>query len=190
MKYRPDFPERFGAIEDAREHCGPFFDWYNNAHHHGGLEMLSPADVHHGHAVERVAARNAVLSSAFELHPERFVRGTSVAAQPPATVWINKPKPRAVAPPTSADEVRGAVARGDTQRSARAASAIAPKPAPAQAAHAVDSPDVDANDAVTRPQQPDHPADLPIAPDARKNDSKRIVSPLKHTEVSTEQELH
>ena len=29
MKYRPDFPERFGSIEDARSHCQTFFAWYN-----------------------------------------------------------------------------------------------------------------------------------------------------------------
>ena len=25
LKYRPDFPERFGSIEDARVHCRVFF---------------------------------------------------------------------------------------------------------------------------------------------------------------------
>lgn len=29
LKYRPDFPGRFGLIEDARRHCQVFFDWYN-----------------------------------------------------------------------------------------------------------------------------------------------------------------
>src|SRR3989449_1572239 len=27
LKYRPDFPERFGAIQDARAHCQVFFPW-------------------------------------------------------------------------------------------------------------------------------------------------------------------
>ena len=27
LKYRPDFPERFGSIEDARAFCRAFFDW-------------------------------------------------------------------------------------------------------------------------------------------------------------------
>jgi hypothetical protein len=31
LKCRPDFPERFGSIEDAREFCGDFFRWYNGA---------------------------------------------------------------------------------------------------------------------------------------------------------------
>ena len=30
MKYRPEFPDRFGCIEDARAHCQAFFAWYND----------------------------------------------------------------------------------------------------------------------------------------------------------------
>jgi putative transposase len=37
MKYRPEFPPRFGSIQDSRSFCGPFFDWYNNAHRHSGI---------------------------------------------------------------------------------------------------------------------------------------------------------
>jgi len=36
LKYRPDFPERFGSIEDARAFCQPFFRWYNGEHYHSG----------------------------------------------------------------------------------------------------------------------------------------------------------
>src|SRR5438132_576706 len=42
MKYRPDFPERFGSIQDARAHCHVFFPWYNTEHHHSGLGLLTP----------------------------------------------------------------------------------------------------------------------------------------------------
>jgi len=91
MKYRPDFPDRFGEVEHARAHSGDFIDWYNNEHHHGGLGMLTPADVHFGHVDERIAERQAVLDAAYALHPERFPRGRPIAAQPPREVWINKP---------------------------------------------------------------------------------------------------
>jgi putative transposase len=30
MKYRPDFPDRFGCIQDARAFGQPFFGWYND----------------------------------------------------------------------------------------------------------------------------------------------------------------
>ena len=91
LKYRPDFPERFGAIEDARGFCTDFYDWYNNDHHHCALAMLTPADVHFGRAEERIAKRQRVLSEAFEAHPERFPNGSPRPSAPPLNVWINKP---------------------------------------------------------------------------------------------------
>ncbi len=36
MKYQPNFPARFGCIEDARSYCRIFFDGYNEEHHHSG----------------------------------------------------------------------------------------------------------------------------------------------------------
>jgi putative transposase len=93
LKYRPDFPDRFGAPEHARGFSQDFFRWYNFEHHHSGLAMLTPADVHHGRAHERLAARGQVLEAAYAQHPERFVRGLPKPADPPAAVWINKPTP-------------------------------------------------------------------------------------------------
>ena len=46
LKYRPDFPERFGSIQDAKAFCRDFFHWYNNVHYHSGLNWLTPAMVH------------------------------------------------------------------------------------------------------------------------------------------------
>ena len=48
LTYRPEFPDRFGSIEHARAHCGDFFSWYNTEHHHAGLGLLTPYDVHYG----------------------------------------------------------------------------------------------------------------------------------------------
>ncbi len=93
LKYRPDFPERFGCIEDSRSHCGDFFPWYNVEHHHSGLGMLTPHDVHYGLAAQTLQRRAAVLDAAFLAHPERFTRGRPVPATPPHEVWINKPAP-------------------------------------------------------------------------------------------------
>ena len=50
LKYRPEFPDRFGGIEDARAFCQQFFPWYNTQHHHAGLGLLTPVVVHHGDA--------------------------------------------------------------------------------------------------------------------------------------------
>jgi putative transposase len=100
MKYRPDFPDRFGSLEHGRAFCGDFFPWYNNDHHHSSLAMLTPHDVHYGLIDERIASRNATLQAAYELHPERFPHGRPQAKRPPGQVWINKPSidPEVTAP--------------------------------------------------------------------------------------------
>jgi putative transposase len=92
MKYRPDFPERFGAIQHARSHCEVFFDWYNLEHRHSGIGLLTPFDVHHGLAEERRSQRAAVLRAAYEARPERFVRQLPVPPALPSAAWINPPK--------------------------------------------------------------------------------------------------
>jgi putative transposase len=93
LKYRPDFPERFGGIEDARSFCQVFFPWYNTAHRHTGIGLLTPAVVHYGLADEVRAARAAVLQTAYAAHPERFVRKMPIPPALPEAAWINQPKP-------------------------------------------------------------------------------------------------
>lgn len=92
MKYSAGFPERFGSIEEAREFCTTFFDEYNNSMYHSGLEMLTPAVVHHGTASEVIEKRQHVLNHAFSQHPERFVTGAPTHKPIPHSVWINKPR--------------------------------------------------------------------------------------------------
>ena len=93
LKYRPDFPSRFGCLQDARAFCKDFFDWYNLEHHHGGLALLTPHDVHYELVDAKLAQRAAVLTAAFSAHPERFVRRPPRPAAPPDAAWINKPHP-------------------------------------------------------------------------------------------------
>lgn len=92
LKYRPDYPGRFGSIIDARSWGRAFFDWYNNRHHHTGIALLTPADVHSGRAAEKLQQRQAILQQAFAAHPERFVRGAPVVPALPGEVWINPPQ--------------------------------------------------------------------------------------------------
>ncbi len=92
MKYRPEFPDRFGSIEDARSFCTDFFGWYNTAHRHSGIGLLTPHDLHFGLADQRVAVRRQVLSAAFAAHPQRFVAGAPRPPARPTAVWINPPK--------------------------------------------------------------------------------------------------
>jgi putative transposase len=91
LKYRPEFPERFGSIEDARDFCRSFFSWYNDEHRHSGIGYHTPADVHHGRAGRIREERAGVLNAAYHAHPERFVRKPPRPPQLPVAVWINRP---------------------------------------------------------------------------------------------------
>ena len=93
MKYRPEFPERFGSIQDARAFCQTFFPWYNTEHYHLGLGLLTPEDVHYGRASRILEDRKDVLRVAYEKHPERFKGRIPIPAPLPDAVWINKPSP-------------------------------------------------------------------------------------------------
>lgn len=92
LKYSPGYPDRFGSLADARQWCNVFFNWYNQGHHHTGLELLTPADVHYDRAPERLAQRQVVLQRAYAAHPERFVNGPPAPQQLPTAVWINRPE--------------------------------------------------------------------------------------------------
>lgn len=91
FKYRPEFPDRFGSIQHAREHADEFFRWYNDAHRHSGIAYLTPADVHHGRAAAVLEKRQRVLERASAAHPERFAGGRGRVLTLPGTVWINPP---------------------------------------------------------------------------------------------------
>jgi putative transposase len=91
LKYRPDFPGRFGSIEEARLHCQDFFGWYNDEHRHSGLGLHTAADVHYGLAEAVRDKRAGVLDAAYAEHPERFVRKPPEPPQLPTSSWINPP---------------------------------------------------------------------------------------------------
>jgi putative transposase len=93
LKYRPDFPERFGSPEDARGFCQTFFTWYNKEHHHSGIGLLTPEVVHYGQAEVVFKIREKALMAAYEAHPERFVKKVPVPPRLPEAAWINPPKP-------------------------------------------------------------------------------------------------
>jgi len=103
LKYHPEFPDRFGSLQDARRFLGDFFQWYNTMHHHSGLGLLTPWDVHYGHAEQRCTERKLVLRQAFAATPERFVRGVPIPPALPQAVWINKPRPLEAHAPAPVD---------------------------------------------------------------------------------------
>ena len=91
LKYRPGFLARFDSIEHARAFCRQFFSWYNNAHRHSGIGLMTPATVHYGRAEAVHADRARVLAAAYAATPERFVRHPPRPPALPAAAWINKP---------------------------------------------------------------------------------------------------
>lgn len=93
LKYRPEFPQRFDSMDQARSHCQQFFTWYNQQHKHSGIAMLTPETVHYGHANQVLEQRRQTLQQAFNEHPERFKGKLPKLADLPESVWINKPHP-------------------------------------------------------------------------------------------------
>jgi len=94
MKYRPDYPDRFGSIDEARTWARGFFAWYNHAHYHSGLNLMTPVSVHDGAADALQQHRQGVMSAAFEACPERFRGGLPCVKGAPSAVYINPPKER------------------------------------------------------------------------------------------------
>jgi putative transposase len=91
FKYRPEFPDRFGSLEDARGICHDLFAWYNDAHHHSALNYLTLADVQYGRAATILKVRHRARLAAYAAHPERFVNGPPRPETLPTAVWINPP---------------------------------------------------------------------------------------------------
>ena len=97
LKYQPRFPKRFGCIEDTKTFCRGFFDWYNQDHHHAGIGLMTPDQVHYGQIDAVHAARQVTLDHAFRLNPERFVKKAPVPPAKPTAAWINPPTPKSTA---------------------------------------------------------------------------------------------
>lgn len=91
LKYQPQFPKRFGSIQDAKAFCRAFFDWYNQDHHHLGIGLMTPDQVHYGQADEVHAARQKILDQAFHANSNRFVNKPPQPPTKPTAVWINPP---------------------------------------------------------------------------------------------------
>ncbi len=92
LKYRPGCPQRFGSLQHARQWAAELLRWYNTQHHHSGLGLMTPQQVHYGLAQAVRQQRAAVLRAAQAAHPERFVLGIPQPPPLPTAVWINPPK--------------------------------------------------------------------------------------------------
>ena len=98
LKYRPEFPDRFDSIEQARELLPRRSSTGTTTQHrHSGIGLMTPGAVHYGQAQQLHAARACVLDAAYERNPERFVRRAPVPPELPTAAWINKPDTKEVA---------------------------------------------------------------------------------------------
>jgi putative transposase len=97
LKYAPTFPDRFGSLADAQQFMNGFVDGYNH-HHHTGIGLHTPADVHYGHAATVNIDRQATLAAARTQHPERFrTNNNPKILNLPDAAWINQPAQEAAA---------------------------------------------------------------------------------------------
>ena len=93
LKYCPLFPAHFGSLAEAEAFCQEYFAWYNGRHHHTGLALLTPAQVHYGDPVALLAARHQTLLAAYARNPARFGYRPPQLEALPAAVYINPPAP-------------------------------------------------------------------------------------------------
>ena len=89
VKYRPDYPEYFETIDQARAWMRRFVYWHNHVHYHSGIGGHHPAAVHDHSAQHTTRARQAVLDAAYAANPARFHNRPPTATPPPAVAWTN-----------------------------------------------------------------------------------------------------
>jgi transposase InsO family protein len=103
LKYHPQFPNRFSGLTEANQFCRSFFYWYNHQHHHSGLALLTPEQVHSGRTELVLQQRAQTLNTAYLSHPERFHQPPR-PQRPPDAAWINRPTTALTNPPSLAED--------------------------------------------------------------------------------------
>lgn len=68
-----------------------FENWYNNEHHHSGINFLTPNQRHSGQGSAILEARHALYQAARAKHPERWTKTTRDWTLP-EKVWLNPEK--------------------------------------------------------------------------------------------------
>ncbi len=92
LKYAPVFPDRFGSLQHARTFIDEFTQFYNHDHHHTGIGLHTPADVHYRLTAATDQRRHHALAAARTATPERFTTAAAPAILTlPDAAWINPP---------------------------------------------------------------------------------------------------
>ena len=88
---QPPVPAPSAASRTPEVSAAAFFDWYNRDHHHSGIGLMTPDQVHYGQTDAVHAARQTTLDQAFHGNPERFVNKPPTPPDKPTAAWINPP---------------------------------------------------------------------------------------------------
>ena len=83
-KYTAEYPGWFASRELAEAYFEPFFDWYNHEHHHSGLGLFTPDQVHTGEHLKVQKIRQAAPGRGVRPPPQTLRQGPpdTAAARP------------------------------------------------------------------------------------------------------------
>ena len=87
-KYRPDYPQWFSSLDQARDWAATAIDDYNHHHHHSSLEGHCPAAIHHGTWQQVHQRRQETLNALAARNPHRW-RHQPALKTPYAAVTLN-----------------------------------------------------------------------------------------------------
>ena len=107
LKYSPVFPERFGSIQDSRQFCRRFFEYYNHEHYHSGIGLHTPFAVHIGTAYAVQDKRAQTVEAFRAANPWRFTRRPTLPGLP-QSAWINEPSELGAAEQQDSDQHKAA----------------------------------------------------------------------------------
>lgn len=92
LKYNCNYqPKGFQDLEEARQWCKQFVNWYNHQHRHSGINFLTPNQRHSGIGAQILEQRRVVYEAARAKHPERWSSATRDWTLPDE-VWLNPEK--------------------------------------------------------------------------------------------------
>jgi putative transposase len=92
LKYAAVFPDQFGSLQHARTFLDEFVQHYNHEHHHSGIGLHTPADVHYGLAKAATQRRIQTLAAARAATPQRFSSNVDPKILDlPDAAWMNPP---------------------------------------------------------------------------------------------------
>ena len=92
LKYNCNYqPKGFRDLEEARQWCKRFVDWYNHQHRHSGINFLTPDQRHSGMGKQILEQRKLVYEAAKAKNPARWTSSTRNWTLPDE-VWLNPEK--------------------------------------------------------------------------------------------------